>query len=337
MVAQEVPAEKQESSSSRNQDSEPPVKEEPENTWSTLGGEQLQEPEELRFIAFPVKSEKGNEGTYLFSQLEQDQTEEDRVAEPPASSSPKHLETDADGGPEQDGNASSDGHLHLDTHDEASESSDTEDSEDEWRAKKKPRSRLNSKNNGRSTARKRVRRRSTDGKPVSCSVCHKGFRMNGQLMVHMRTHTGEKPYSCSICGKVFSQSGTLTRHLAIHRDKTFLTCYFCGKKFNWFRQVRDHSCNGKSSYCVCSLCGVRLPSKTHLTLHIRANHSGQKLSRCPVCKETFRYHLHMIKHMRTHREENRYKCLVCKRAFIWHDSFVVHMKKHAQDETRQDT
>nr|XP_033933545.1 zinc finger E-box-binding homeobox 1-like isoform X1 [Pseudochaenichthys georgianus] len=67
------------------------------------------------------------------SQLHQNQTEENREAEPPASSSAEHMETEADGedcgGPEPARNSDPERHLQPETEDNTQDSSETEDSE----------------------------------------------------------------------------------------------------------------------------------------------------------------------------------------------------------------
>lgn len=44
-------------------------------------------------------------------------------------------------------------------------------------------------------------------RPYKCTFCGKGFNQEGNLNIHMRSHTGEQPYRCKICGKRFNQKG----------------------------------------------------------------------------------------------------------------------------------
>ncbi|XP_039977893.1 zinc finger protein 599-like [Xiphias gladius] len=152
---EEVSAEQQEWSPSLDQEDppEPPhIKEEPEELWTGQEGEQLQGLEEadntkFPFLPVPVKSEDDDEEKPQSSQLHQNQMEENREAEPPASSSTEQMESEADGedcgGPEPARNSDPEGHLQPDG-DKTSDSSepDTDDSED-WKETRERQSGLN--------------------------------------------------------------------------------------------------------------------------------------------------------------------------------------------------
>uniref|UniRef100_UPI003AABB8E1 uncharacterized protein n=1 Tax=Centroberyx gerrardi TaxID=166262 RepID=UPI003AABB8E1 len=141
---EEVPPEQQDWSPSLDQeDPEPPhIKEEQEELWTSQEGEQLQGPEEADITEFPftpvpVKSEDDEE-TPQSSQLHQSQTEENREAEPLASSSTEQMKTEADGEDcgvsEPARNLDPASHLQPTSDGKTSDSSEpeTEDSDDEW-------------------------------------------------------------------------------------------------------------------------------------------------------------------------------------------------------------
>ncbi|XP_063754326.1 gastrula zinc finger protein XlCGF26.1-like isoform X1 [Eleginops maclovinus] len=209
------------------------------------------------------------------SPLNQTQTEDNRDAEPPISSSAEHMETETYveecGGQEPVRNLEPESSLQPKTEDNTQDSSepDTEDSAD-WKETREPASGSNSLINkqesvsdSRCSAGKKLfdcslcqksftRRKNlkvhmrihTGEKPFSCSVCKKSFSRSGSLKAHMRIHTGEKPFSCSVCKKSFTESGSLKAHMRIHTGEKPFSCSVCDKTFNWRNHLKTHKCVG---------------------------------------------------------------------------------------------
>lgn len=48
--------------------------------------------------------------------------------------------------------------------------------------------------------------------PFRCTLCPKEFKMRGDLMQHIGTHTGERSFKCKTCGRSFGKMRTLRKH-----------------------------------------------------------------------------------------------------------------------------
>ncbi|XP_077544209.1 uncharacterized protein LOC144156209 [Haemaphysalis longicornis] len=75
---------------------------------------------------------------------------------------------------------------------------------------------------------------------LQCSFCGLSFLNNGQLVGHIRVHTGDKPYKCEACQRAFSRNEELTRHLRIHSGDKPHACDVCAKRFGRKDHLSKH-------------------------------------------------------------------------------------------------
>ncbi|RZF46335.1 hypothetical protein LSTR_LSTR013145, partial [Laodelphax striatellus] len=151
-----------------------------------------------------------------------------------------------------------------------------------------------------------------DRKPkqvYTCHVCNKNFNWKGNLITHMRCHSGEEErprYPCHICFKVFNWKSNLKTHLnrlhyAGDQPPAKYKCQHCAKEFTW---------------------------KNSLTTHVQVMHAGHSppptLS-CEVCNKQFRWKSNLNTHMEAHRRVAKLACPVCGRLFNWKSNLKAHM------------
>ncbi|XP_029284282.1 zinc finger protein 271-like [Cottoperca gobio] len=256
------------------------------------------------------------------SQLHQTQTEENREAGPPASSSTEHMETGANGedcgGPEPAGNSDPERHLHTDTEDKTGDSSDTEN----WKKIRIPQSGLNSLGNEEVPVSNS--RSSAGEKPFSCSQCGKTFGARGTLNRHVRIHTGEKEFSCSVCKKSFSQKANLQKHMKIHKGENPFSCSVCKESFPQRANLQKHKKihKGEKPFS-CSVCKKSFSQRGILQNHMRT-HTGEKPFSCSLCDRRFSVKAHLRLHMRTHTGEKPFSCSVCDKRFARPCQIKIH-------------
>ncbi|XP_070707312.1 zinc finger protein OZF-like [Pempheris klunzingeri] len=327
------------------------IKEEQDEVWTSQEGEQLnrlEEPDITRFpsTAVPVKSE--DEEKPQSSQLHQSQTEDNREAEPPVSSSATQTKTESDGedcgGSEPARNQDPDGHSQLSTDEKASEievknedrqeslsdsgpeskDSESEDSDSGWMEARAPESNVNTWEGSQTVH--------TEEKQFSCDVCGKRLKAKKYLKRHMTVHTQEKLVGCDVCGKTFKHKNNLKVHMAVHSGDKQFGCDVCGKRFALPASLRRHMrIHTEEKRFGCDVCGKRFTRQGHVRTHMRI-HTGEKPFGCDVCGKRFKWKGTIRRHMMSHTGEKLFGCDVCGKQFTWQRTIRTHMRIHTGEK-----
>ncbi|XP_045783012.1 zinc finger protein 423-like isoform X2 [Maniola jurtina] len=126
----------------------------------------------------------------------------------------------------------------------------------------------------------------------------KQSKQKTQLMDEIKSavNNSQPKYFCHQCDKVFLWRGNLYRHLESHaaKAKGDLVCKPCNRTFSSIATYQQHMKISKKHASendfkyMCSDCGKRFPTKSHLKDHINWEHLKNYVYTCDECQKVFK-------------------------------------------------
>lgn len=131
-----------------------------------------------------------------------------------------------------------------------------------------------------------------------CQYCPRRFKIQAQLIVHTRLHTGEKPFGCASCDERFIRNDYLKRHLSKCRGKrqgAKVLCDQCGGLFTQ-EALAIHQ-----NKCIISLKSTNSPeNKSSIS-----SPSNVKVFSCVHCNKCFLLFSQLQQHILTNHRSGR--------------------------------
>lgn len=181
-----------------------------------------------------------------------------------------------------------------------------------------------------------------------CFKCGKEFKQDCNLKAHLKAHEadGRRLFTCDYldCGKTFRISSAFRSHQKVHENDNQCQCPECGKTFKQRSSFRVHfqthfrDPENRPYKCNQSGCNRSFFQERSIKYHNSVAHGiGQLIVKkkststyfCDYCKQTFRLHSLLKRHLLVHIEEEKlsrkHKCGKCESSFKRPEHLRLHV------------
>lgn len=130
--------------------------------------------------------------------------------------------------------------------------------------------------------------RSSHDLRFKCRYCDKAFSIQGNLIKHIRIHTGEKPFKCDFCTAAFANPSNLTRHIRTHTGEKPYKCLHCERRFRASSNMRSHQhTHFKYPPYKCNVCQEKFKLVNRYRLHLKSHQNQQGSNNVQVNTNNF--------------------------------------------------
>ncbi|XP_027621441.1 DNA-binding protein Ikaros isoform X8 [Tupaia chinensis] len=114
-------------------------------------------------------------------------------------------------------------------------------------------------------------------RPFQCSQCGASFTQKGNLLRHIKLHSGEKPFKCHLCNYACRRRDALTGHLRTHSVGKPHKCGYCGRSYKQRSSLEEHK-----ERCHNYLQSMGLPGTLYPVIKEETNHSDMAEDLCKI-------------------------------------------------------
>jgi len=169
--------------------------------------------------------------------------------------------------------------------------------------------------------------------PYSCSSCDAKFHRSSKLKEHcIQYHDAPRQtFMCEACGKEYARRGDMLDHMRTHTGEEPFNCDLCNISFSCRRKYIGHK-NTHEKNKMCRECGKCFESNANLRRHEKS-HSGIKDFQCDLCLKAYssmkslQQHMEIV-HKISHEKSKTFSCPTCDKAFTRNEYLQRHLLKH---------